>query len=303
MTMRKAAVCLMGLGLALSSSAFAQNAPSAGPPPPGQGAQGMARVDPWPGMKRLLILADVQTGYHHDSINHAMAVIEQLGRESGRWVSFIRTDSQVVTSQPITGTGERYGGRSINARNLDFYDAIFFLGSGSGTLSDEQKADLLSFVRDDGKGFIAGHAAGVAFFDWPEFTELIGAPMESEYQTGVMTLRRVDSDFPGASAFPEVFTYNDQFPVTPDTFHSTDVNVIFALDPDTMTEEQRARRPDGDFPIIWSDTYGAGRTFNLGVGHREEVWDDPKFRTMVTGAIEWALGLVDDQGQPATDGD
>jgi uncharacterized protein len=303
MTTRKIAAFLMGLGLTLSSSAFAQDAPSTSSPSPGQGVPAMSRVDPWPGMKRLLILADVQNGYHHDSINHAMAVIEQLGRESGKWVSVIRTDSQVVTKEPIIGTGERYGGRNINARNLDFYDAIFFLGSGSGTLSDEQKADLLSFVRDDGKGFLAGHAAGVAFFDWPEFYELIGAPMESEYPTGVMTVRRVDPNFPGASAFPEVFSYNDQFPVTPDTFTSVDVNVIFALDAEAMTEEQRARRPDGDFPIIWSDTYGAGRVFNLGVGHREEVWDDPKFRTMVSGAIEWALGLVDDHGEPVTDGE
>lgn len=298
--MRKSAAILAALGLAWSSGAFAQDAASSNSGPPTQGIPAFLLQDPWPGMKHLLILADVQNGFHHDSINHAMAVIEQMGRENGKWVAVIRTDSQVVTKEPITGTGERYGGRWINARNLDYYDAIFFLGSGAGTLSDEQKADLLSFVRDDGKGFLAGHAAGTAFFDWPEFAELIGAPMESEYPVGAMTVRRVDTDFPGASAFPEVFEYNDQFPITPVTFSSDDVNVIFALDPDAMTEEQRARRPDGDFPIIWSDNYGEGRVFNLGVGHREEVWDDPKFRTMVSGAIEWALGLVDETGEPVT---
>ena len=29
--------------------------------------------DPWPGMKKLLVVADVQNGYHHDAISHTMA--------------------------------------------------------------------------------------------------------------------------------------------------------------------------------------------------------------------------------------
>ena len=165
--------------------------------------------DPWPGMKKLLLVADVQTGYHHDSISHAMATIERLGRESGAWVTIIRTDSQLITKKRLVGTGARYTGRPINARNLDFFDAIYFLGSGSGTLSDEQKADLLSFVKDDGKGFIAGHAATVAYFDWPEFTRVVGAFMESEYPIDVMPLLVSDPGFPGASAFPKAFTYYD----------------------------------------------------------------------------------------------
>jgi type 1 glutamine amidotransferase len=288
------------VALLCSAAASAQNAPNPGAatPPAGAAAAPRAPVDPWPGMKRLLVIADVQNGYHHDSISHAMATIEQMGRQSGKWMTIIKTDSQVITKSDIVGTGTRYGGRSVNARNLDFFDAVFFLGSGSGTLTDQQKADLLSFVREDGKGFVAGHASGVAYFDWPEFTQLLGAPMESEYPTGVMSLLRKNATFPGAAAFPAEFTYNDQFPVTPRTFSSRDVNVLFALDPTKMTPEQLARRPDGDFPIIWYDTVGAGRVFNLGVGHREEVWDDPKFRAMASGAIEWALGLVDENGNP-----
>lgn len=296
--MKRSLLLGLALGLAFNSAAIAQVAPGNDPAQATQRAPARVPTDPWPGMKKLLVVADVQNGYHHDSISHAMATIAQMGRDTGKWVTIIKTDSQLLTKEPIVGTGERYEGRNINAKNLDFFDAVFFLGSGSGTLSDQQKADLLTFVRDDGKGFLAGHAAGVAFFDWPEFGELIGAPMDGEYSTGVMSVMRMSSTFPGVTAFPAEFTYHDQFPRTPPTFSSSNVNVLFALDPTKMTEEQLALRPDGDFPIIWYDNYGQGRVFNLGVGHREEVWDDPKFRTMITGGIEWALGLVDAEGRP-----
>src|SRR5215510_8159709 len=137
--------------------------------PPAGAAQG----DPWPGSKKVLAVADVQSGFHHDSISHALATVEQIGRQSKTYVTMIRTDSQLITKGQIAGHG-RYEGRSVNARTLNFYDAIFMLPSGAGTLSEQQKKDLVSFVRDDGKGLIVGHATGVAFTDWPEFGEMVG---------------------------------------------------------------------------------------------------------------------------------
>jgi len=60
--------------------------------------------------KHVLAWADVRNGYQHDSISHAVATVERLGRESGAYDTFIRTDSQLITKHPITfpaGTGIR----------------------------------------------------------------------------------------------------------------------------------------------------------------------------------------------------
>src|SRR5258708_29850809 len=110
--------------------------------------------------KKLLATGDVRTGYQHDSVSHALATIERLGRESGAYVASIRTDSQLLTKQSITA-GER---KSINARNLNFFDAIFYMGTGEGDLTEQQKADLLSFVKVDGKGFVVAHTGDDAYF-------------------------------------------------------------------------------------------------------------------------------------------
>ena len=38
----------------------------------------------------------------------------------------------------------------------------------------QQKADFLSFVHDDGKGFIGIHSATITFTEWPDYGEMIG---------------------------------------------------------------------------------------------------------------------------------
>src|SRR5579864_7657224 len=112
----------------------AQGAPAAqaAPAGPGRGAGQPAGgvcnapCDPYPGMKKLLVVADVSTGYDHDSINHTMGVVEQIGRQSGVWVSWLRTDSQLITKGVPTGvTSPRYATRgpaAVNKRNLNYFD-------------------------------------------------------------------------------------------------------------------------------------------------------------------------------------
>src|SRR3954468_7207251 len=128
-----------------------------------------------PPRKRVLAWADFRNGYQHDSISHAIATIERLGRESGAYDTVIRTDSQLITKHPIAlapGTQKATGEGTFNLHNLDYFDAIFFFGVREIELSAEQRADLLSFVRDDGKGFVAAHSGATAFYSWPEFGEM-----------------------------------------------------------------------------------------------------------------------------------
>ena len=76
-----------------------------------------------PQRKRVLALGDTQTGYTHDSIGHALAVIEHLGRQSGLYDTCIRTDSQWITKQPIPPPAR-------NTKNLNDFDAVFLFISG-----------------------------------------------------------------------------------------------------------------------------------------------------------------------------
>jgi type 1 glutamine amidotransferase len=255
------------------------------------GGGGAGQPDPWPGSKKLLAIADVQSGFHHDSISHALATVEQIGRKANAYMTMIRTDSQLITKGQVAGKG-RYEGRSVNARTLDYYDAIFMLPSGFGTMTEQQKKELLAFVHDEGKGLVVGHATGVAFTDWPEFGEMVGGYMDGEFNANARIIVE-DPAFPGANAFGgNTFMFNDQHPVFKTPYSRDKVHVIMRLDPESLDATNRARRPDGDFPVVWAKQYGKGRVFNVGWGHPETTWDNPQFQAMMLEGIKWALGVT-----------
>lgn len=250
--------------------------------------------DPWPGKKHLLFVADTHTGYHHDFISHAMATIERLGRESGAYMTMIQTDTQLITKEPIKGVG-RYNGGNVNAKNLNYFDAVFFAPSGESEMTDQQKADLLSFVHDDGKGFIGTHASNTAFDHWPAYAEMLGSFMASEYPIADRPLIVEDPKFPGMERLAPTWTFKDQFPVLKEPYSRDKVHVIMRLDPGKLDPEDPRwkMRPDHDYPVVYAKMYGKGRVFFSGFGHPEETWDDPRVQQMYLEGIKWALGLTD----------
>src|SRR5207249_4280834 len=114
-------------------------------------------------------------------------------------------DLQLVTKTPFPAAGPPLPGGSEpngprNTRILSYYDAVFFAGRDEA-LSDDQKAGLLSFVRDDGKGLIVSHAAGVGYRQtWPEFAAMLGSAPAGEYPFAQRDVIVEDPTFPGADA-------------------------------------------------------------------------------------------------------
>src|SRR4029450_56128 len=70
------------------------------------------------------------------------------------------------------------------------------------------------------------------------------------------------------------------------------VPVATRRDPDSLDATNRARRADGDFPVVWAKQYGKGRVFNVGWGHPDTTWDDPRFQQMMLEGIKWAMGIT-----------
>jgi uncharacterized protein len=237
-----------------------------------------------PARKRVLAWGDTRTGFQHDSISHALATIERLGRESGAFDTYIRTDSQLITKQAIPPPAR-------NTRNLNYFDAIFFMGTGD-TLDGQQKKDLLSFIREDGKGFVGAHTGDDAFFEWPEFGEMIGGYFDG-HPWGVFDAPVIveGPEFPAMKAFPVRFTIRDEIYQHKD-FDRRKVHVLARLDATKLDyTKPNIHRADHDFPVAWSKMYGKGRVFYATFGHAEETWDDPRVQKMYLEALKWSLRM------------
>ncbi len=265
--------------------------PTAPPEQPGRGQGGQGRGGRQrPGRKVVLAWADTRNGIaQHDSVSHALALIERLGYESGVYDTYIRTDSAIVSKHPKMTTGQPASG----GPNLNNVDAIFFLGHREIELDKEQRADLLSFIKEDGKGFVAGHTGTTAFMSWPEFGEMIGGRFDNHPWGSIHApVINEDPSFPATRHLPAVFDLTDEFYQAKD-FSRENTHVVLRLDTSKLPANPNFHRTDGDFPLAWAKTYGNGRVFYSALGHDAKTWDNPDVYRIYFEAIKWALKLTD----------
>jgi type 1 glutamine amidotransferase len=279
-----------------SARARASEQSAAAQPGRGDGLQGRGRGGGRGGgrgsrqRKAVLAWADTRNGLaQHDSVSHALSVIERLGYESGAYDTYIRTDSNIIAKSPLMTTGQpASGGPSLN--NVD---AIFFLGHREVELTDQQKADLLSFIKDDGKGFVAAHTATTAFLQWPEFGEMLGGRYDGHpWNTVYGSVINEDPSFPATKHFPATFNFTDEFYQT-QNYSRHKLRVLLRLDVSKLPPTSDPHRPDGDFPLAWAKMYGKGRVFYSSLGHAASTWDDPGVYHMYFEALKWSLGLTE----------
>ena len=288
----------LGLVVVLCLTAFwvsAQQAPAA----PGRGGRGAgaAAARQRSNKKVVLAWADTRNGIgQHESVSHALAVIERLGYESGVYDTYIRTDSAIISKTPLMTNGQAASG----GPSLANVDAIFFLGHREIDLNAQQKADLLSFVRDEGKGFVAGHTGTTAFMSWPEFADMIGGQYD-DHPWGVTTAPVIteDSTFPATRHFPASFIFTDEFYQTK-AFSREKSRVLLRLDMSKLPANPNVRITNGDFPLAWAKMYGKGRVFYSSLGHDSKTWDNPDVYRMYFEAIKWALGTTNADIAPRT---
>lgn len=232
--------------------------------------------------KQLLAIGE-EKGYRHEAVTHALATIERLGRETGLWDTYIRTDTEALTKKKL----------EFNAKNLNDFDGVLFYTGGNLEMDEQQKADFLSFIHDDGKGFIGVHSATITFTSWPEYGEMIGGYFdEHPWKTFAAPIVVEDRTFPGMAQWPATFTLEDEI-YQIKNFSREKCRVLMRLDAEKLDlKNPRVHRTDHDFAVTWAKMYGKGRVYYSTLGHVEENWDRPDFQQMYVGAIQWALGLV-----------
>jgi uncharacterized protein len=250
-------------------------------PPPAQPAHHVPRV---------LVIGQTK-GFQHDSVPDAMATVYRLGHETRLWEATLRTDTENITKTDR---------KASNFKSLNYFDAIVFASTtGELDLTDDQKRDMLSFIHDEGKGFVGIHAALDTNYKWPEYGEMIGGWFDQHpWMTFDAPIVLEDPNFPAVRHFPKAFVKHDEI-YQAKAWSRDKVNVLLSLDPNKLDyKNPRVHRTDHDFAIAWSKMYGKGRVFYSTLGHTKEAWDDPDIQKMYFEAVKWVLGLTEGSTAP-----
>jgi type 1 glutamine amidotransferase len=239
-------------------------------------------------LARVLVVSQTK-GFEHDSVPNAMATIWEMGHKTGLYEATLRTDTELITKHL---SQER---KMRNTKDLNYFDALVFASTtGELDLTDQQKADMMSFIKEDGKGFVGVHAALDTNYTWPEYGEMIGGWFDQHpWMTFEAPIINEEPDFPAVRHFPKEFVKRDEI-YQAKAWSRDKVNVLLRLDASKLDlNNPRVHRQDHDFAVAWAKMYGKGRVFYSTLGHTKEAWDDPDIQKMYFEAIKWVLGMTE----------
>lgn len=246
-----------------------------------------------PQQERTLLVFTLTRGFRHSSIPVGVDALTELGRRTGAW--------RVVHSEDIS---------VFEPESLRGFDAVCFLNTTGELFTHPQldtlpakeqaaarerearlKKSLIDFISS-GRGFAGIHAATDTFYQWPEFGAVIGGYFDGHPWHESVVIQNCDPSHPLNAALAGAdLEIADEIYQIRDPYDRARQRVLTRLDTGrTNMEREGIRRKDGDFPVSWIKPAGRGRVFYCSLGHREEVYWNPKVLGLYLAGIQYALG-------------
>ncbi len=255
----------------------------------------LAQEETKPAAGKRLLFFTKSSGFQHsvvkrsgDAPAHAERVMMELAKQEGIELT-------------VSKDGTIFDG------DLNQFDGFFFYTTGNLTtpgkedgsppMSAAGKQKFLDAIKN-GKGFIGSHCAsdtfhtpGPAFENQTErdpYIEMIGGEFIRHGRQQIARMRVADPKFPGLKIAGDGYEMHEEWYSLKN--FAPDMHVILVNETKGMQDKDYDRPP---FPATWARKHEKGRVFYTSMGHREDVWTDPKFQSILIGGIRWALGAVD----------
>jgi len=203
-------------------------------------------------------------------------------------------------------------GSKFSKDYLAQFDTVIFYTTGDLTtpgtdneppMTKDGKQALFDYVKS-GKGFIGVHSASDTFHtnneskkgpdryanhgpDADPYVHFLGGEFIIHGDQQKVVNKVVDPKFPGFSNLGESFNWHEEWYSLKD--FSADLHAITVIDSPSMKGHMYERPP---YPTTWARQEGKGRIFYTALGHRDDIWSNPKFQEILTGAIQWTTGDV-----------
>lgn len=223
-------------------------------------------------MKKVLMVTH-SAGFKHDYLPKATEVITALGKSSGQFEVTATTECSL-----------------LNKEDLKRFDALIFATTGELPITDKQKEDFVSAIKD-GKPFVGIHNATDTFYKLSEYGKMIGGYFKGHPWSQEVWVNVEDQTHPATRHLPRSFKVKEEVYTFRD-WSREKTHVLLSLDNGSV-DLSKGNREDNDYAMCWCHTYGKARVFYTGLGHYPEVWDQEWFQTHILNGILWAMKLKD----------
>ena len=251
-----------------------------------------------PAKPRKVLAFGKATGFVHGTIPLGVKTIELLGTKTHAYETTISFDAAMMDSEKL---------KDFDAIVLVSTTGKFLDDANDAAVTAKRRKALMDFVND-GKGIVGIHAASDAYYDWPEYGQMMGGYF-SRHTSGFekVLLKLDDPTNPINAAFEgKSFETADEIYrfVTPpsnrsakQTYSRERVRVLLSVDVSKYNNE-----PAGtDMPISWVHPQGKGRVFYCELAHNASVMATPALLKHYLAGVQYAIGdlKVNDTPTPA----
>jgi type 1 glutamine amidotransferase len=173
--------------------------------------------------------------------------------------------------------------RLLTAQGLTPYRAVVFANT-TGSLPVPDLGAFLSWIAG-GRGFVGIHSASDTYHDQPSYLAMLGGEFTTHGAIVEAEVRVDDSSHPSVAHLAPSFRIADEFYRFQRLDASRRTLLSLARDPG---DGGPAPSGVGD-PLAWHRNFSSGRVFYTALGHRSELWQDPRYRRHVLEGIRWTL--------------
>ncbi len=255
-----------------------------------------------PAQARRLLVFTLCKGYYHTSIPCGAKAVELMGEKTGAFRATVSDDIALFEPAVL----RQYDGICLVSALGEFFlppdlEKLSASEQAAARRNDARlKQSLVEYVKS-GKGLIGIHGASYAFFQWPEFGEMLGACFDSHpwSSTERIAVKIDEPQHPVVTAFGGCgFDLIDEGYQFKNPYSRAKLRVLLSLETSRMDMNKKNLRPDRDFGLCWVKRYGEGRVFYSALGHNSEEFWNPQLLQHFLNGIQFALGDLRAEADP-----
>ncbi len=248
-----------------------------------------------PKKPRKVLVYTRTNGFRHSSIPIGVTALRIMGEKTGAYTIEHSEDPGVFAPKSLA----RFDAVIMLNTTGEAFEAVRN-GASADKQQQEWQSNLLAFVGGGG-GLVGIHSATDTCYQWPEFGRLMGGYFDGHPWHEPVVIKIDDPDHPLTQMFNhQPLALTEEIYQLKDPYSRRTHRVLLSLDTDkTDMSKPGVHRTDDDYAVSQVRTYGKGRVFYCSLGHREEIYWNPKILRHYLAGIQFAMADLDAPHAPS----